>query len=131
MARNGQFFPAFGRMHARRGTPVNAILLESALALAVLGLGAFDRVLAFIIFSAVLFLALTVYTLFRLPHPPRAWWFPWAPVAFIGFCALLDILLLARSPLPALAGVAIVLCGLPLRRLFVPSAQLISQRSEF
>jgi APA family basic amino acid/polyamine antiporter len=130
MACNGQFFPAFGRLHARLGTPANAILLESALALAVLGLGAFDRVLAFIIFSAVLFLALTVYTLFRLPHPPRVWWFPWAPVAFIGFCILLDLLLLVRSPLPALAGVVLVFCGLPLRRLFAPANELISQRSE-
>ena len=130
MAQNGQFFSAFGRIHPRFGTPANAVLLQGVLALAVLGLGAFDRVLAFIIFSAVLFLGLTVCTLFRLPERPRAWWFPWAPVVFVAFCAVIDLLLLARSPLPALAGIALVLCGLPLRRFFSPHPNLIPQRRE-
>jgi AhpD family alkylhydroperoxidase len=51
----------------------------------VLLLGAFDRVLSYIIFSAVLFLALTASTLFRMKEPVRAWWFPAAPILFIVF----------------------------------------------
>jgi len=46
----------------------------------------------------------------------RAWWYPWAPILFIVFCILIDLLILVHDPLPALAGVAIILLGIPLRR---------------
>ena len=64
MAKSGAFFPVFGKLHPRFGTPANAILLQNRIALAVLFFGAFDRVLSYIIFSAVLFLALAASTLF-------------------------------------------------------------------
>ena len=118
MAQSGAFFPAFGRLHPRFGTPSNAILLQTALSLAVLMLGAFDRVLAYIIFSAIVFLAITTTTLFRLPQPVKAWWYPAAPVLFILLSAVIALLILMHDPLPALAGVGIVLLGLPLRRFF-------------
>ena len=47
--------------------------------LLVLMLGAFDRILAFIIFSAVVFLALTAATLFRTITPVAAGGIPWLP----------------------------------------------------
>ncbi|MGA2672162.1 MAG: amino acid permease [Terracidiphilus sp.] len=116
MARTGAFFPSFGKLHPRFGTPANAILLQTCLSLAVLFLGAFDRVLAYIIFSAVLFLALAASTLFRISEPVRGWWFPAAPVVFIVLCIVVGLLILLHSPLPALIGVGIVLCGLPLHQ---------------
>ena len=66
MAQSGAFFPLFGKLHPRFGTPANAILLQTGLALAVLFFGAFDRMLSYIIFSAILFLALAASSLFRL-----------------------------------------------------------------
>lgn len=119
MARSGAFFPVFGRLHLRFGTPVNAILLQTGLALAVLFLGAFDRVLSYIIFSAVLFLALTVSTLFSVRQPVRGWWFPVAPIAFIVLATLVAFLILMHDPLPALIGIAIVLSGIPFRRFLI------------
>jgi basic amino acid/polyamine antiporter, APA family len=116
MAQSGAFFSVFGKLHPRFGTPANAILLQTGLALAVLFLGAFDRVLSYIIFSAVLFLALTASTLFRLSEPVRGWWFPVAPICFIALSALLAFLILVHDPLPALVGIGIVLCGLGFRR---------------
>jgi APA family basic amino acid/polyamine antiporter len=116
MANMGAFFPSFGRLHPRLGTPVNAILLQTGLSLGVLFLGAFDRVLAYIIFSAVLFLALAVSTLFRMPCPVRGWWFPLAPILFMAFCASISLLILAHNPLPALIGIGLVLCGLPIHQ---------------
>ncbi len=44
MAKDGAFFPAFGRLHPRFGTPANAVLLQTVLALLVLCFGAFDRI---------------------------------------------------------------------------------------
>jgi APA family basic amino acid/polyamine antiporter len=131
MAVKGSFFPIFGRLHTRLGTPVGAILLQTALSLLVLAFGAFDRVLAFIIFSAVLFLALTVSTLFRQIEPVRAWWYPAAPALFIVFCFVVDVLILMHDPIPALIGVAIVLCGIPARRIIAPrrsSSTLLAQK---
>jgi APA family basic amino acid/polyamine antiporter len=117
MAQTGTFFPAFAKLNPRFGTPANAILLQTGLSLAVLFLGAFDRVLAYIIFSAVLFLALTASTLFRMREPVKGWWFPAAPVLFIAFCAAIGLLILLHNPLPALVGVAVVLAGLSLHQL--------------
>jgi len=116
MAQTGAFFPAFAKLHLRFGTPANAILLQTGLSLAVLFLGAFDRVLAYIIFSAVLFLALTVSTLFRMREPIRSWWFPAAPLLFIAFCGVIGLLILLHNPLPALVGVGVILAGLPLHQ---------------
>lgn len=106
---------ALGNTDPRTGAPVNAVLLQTGMALAVLALGAFDRILAFIIFSAVVFLALTVATLFRAITPVHRWWFPLAPVIFIAGCAVLAAMLLLHNLLPSLLGAAIVLAGLPVR----------------
>jgi basic amino acid/polyamine antiporter, APA family len=106
---------AFARLHPRFGTPANAVLLQTGMALLVLSLGAFDRILAFIIFSAVVFLALTASTLFRSIRPVRRWWYPLAPFVFISGSCVLSIMLLMHNPGAALLGAAIVLVGLPAR----------------
>lgn len=121
MAKSGNFFPAFAKLHPRFGTPSNAILLQTGLSLAVLLLGAFDRVLAYIIFSAVIFLALAASTLFRVAEPVRGWWYPLAPLVFIALSVAIALLILMHDPLPALIGVGIVLCGIPIRRFLIPS----------
>jgi APA family basic amino acid/polyamine antiporter len=120
MAQSGAFFSVFGKLHPRFGTPANAILLQTGLALAVLFLGAFDRVLSYIIFSAVIYLALAASTLFRLSDPVRGWWFPVAPISFIVLSTLVALLILMHNPVPALIGVVIVLCGIPFRRFLLP-----------
>lgn len=120
MARDDAFFPAFGRLHPRFGTPVHAILLQTGLALVVLSLGAFDRILAYIIFSAILFLGLSATTLFRLRPPVVRWWFPAAPILFVAGCCVVGLLILLNDPLPALLGVAVVLAGDVLRRFLFP-----------
>jgi basic amino acid/polyamine antiporter, APA family len=116
MAKSGSFLPLFGKLHPRFGTPANAILMQTFLALDVLLLGAFDRVLSYIIFSAILFLALAASTLFRVKEPVLAWWFPTAPIVFIALSVIVALLILMHDPLPALFGVGIVLCGWPLHK---------------
>jgi basic amino acid/polyamine antiporter, APA family len=106
---------AFARLHPRFGSPANAVLLQTGMALLVLMLGAFDRILAFIIFSAVVFLALTAATLFRTINPVRRWWYPLAPIVFIAGSGILAIMLLMHNPGSALLGAAVVLAGLPVR----------------
>jgi APA family basic amino acid/polyamine antiporter len=121
MARDGAFFSVFGRLHPRFGTPANAILLQTAMALFILLFGAFDRILAYIIFPTVFFLALSVSTLFRLKTRVRRWWYPAAPIIFILCTAVIALLILLHNPLPALVGAAVVLAGGLLHRRFVPA----------
>ncbi|HLH36525.1 MAG TPA: amino acid permease [Alloacidobacterium sp.] len=121
MARDGAFFSVFGRLHPRFGTPANAVLLQTIMALLVLCFGAFDRILAYIIFSAICFLSLSAASLFRLKDPVRKWWFPLAPFIFLIGSGLIALLILMHNPLPALAGVAVVLSGDLLRRWFAPA----------
>ncbi|HEY8019607.1 MAG TPA: amino acid permease [Thermoanaerobaculia bacterium] len=123
MARDGAFFPAFGRLHPRFGTPVHAILLQTGMAIALLTLGAFDRILAYFIFPTVVLLGLAAAALFRLDRPVNRWWHPAAPILFLIGCAGIALLILLHDPLPALLGVAVVLAGAPLRRLAFPSAR--------
>jgi APA family basic amino acid/polyamine antiporter len=118
MAKDGAFFPAFGRLHPRFGTPANAVLLQTGLALLVLCFGGFDRILSFIIFSAIFFLAFSAASLFRLKEPVTRWWYPAAPILFLVGCGLINLLILMHDPVPALLGLLIVLCGDPIRRLF-------------
>ncbi len=116
MARSGSIFAPFGRLHPRFGTPWNAIFLQTGLALLVLFFGTFDRMLAYIIFAAVVFLGLAASTLFRLPERVDAWWYPLAPIVFIGCCGVIALLILMHDPMPALVGTAVVLCGDPAGR---------------
>lgn len=122
MARDGAFFTAFGRLHPRFGTPVYAILLQTGLALLLLMLGAFDRILAYFIFSAVVFLGLSAAALFRLQRPVDCWWHPAAPILFLVGCATIGLLILMHDPLPALLGIAVMLAGDLLRRFFFPAS---------
>jgi len=111
---------SFARLHPRFGTPVHAILLQTGLALVVLTLGAFDRILSYIVFSAVVFLGLSATALFRLQPPVARWWFPAAPILFVAGCFATGLLILMNDPLPALLGVAVVLSGDVLRRFLFP-----------
>jgi APA family basic amino acid/polyamine antiporter len=122
MARDGAFFPAFARLHPRFGTPVHAILLQTGLALVVLTLGAFDRILAYIVFSAIVFLGLSATALFRLRPPVVRWWFPAAPILFVAGCFVIGLLILIQNPLPALLGAAVVLTGDVLRCFLFPGS---------
>ncbi|MDW5266764.1 MULTISPECIES: APC family permease [Acidobacteriaceae] len=126
MAKDGAFFSIFGRLHPRFGTPANAVLLQMGLALLVLCFGAFDRILSFIIFSAICFLALSAASLFRLKEPVRRWWYPAAPILFLVGCGAINLLILMHDPLPALLGLLAVLCGDPIRHFFFSSRQSVT-----
>lgn len=120
----------FARLHPRFGTPANGVLLQTGMGLVVLFLGAFDRILAFIIFSAVVFLALTAATLFRASTPVRRWWYPAAPVVFIAGAGVLAIMLLLHGFVPALLGAGVVLAGLPVRWMLRGSSQFVVHSSD-
>jgi len=118
MARDGLFLRAAARLHPRTGAPVRAIIMQAALACALVLLGAFDEIVSYFLFVVVLFITLTVAGLFvmrrRRPDAPYLTpLYPVTPAVYILLSAALLALLAVGSPRQALLGMAVVALGLP------------------
>ncbi|HVF51643.1 MAG TPA: amino acid permease [Pyrinomonadaceae bacterium] len=119
MARDGLFIPAAAALHPRYGTPARAIILQAALASLLVVLGTFEQIVSYFIFVVVIFIALTVASLFvlrrRFPSAGdyRTPFYPATPIMFLLLISLLLCLLGANNPKQALLGVAVVAAGLP------------------
>ena len=120
MASDGVFLHSVARLHPKFGTPVRAIAVQGIMTSLLVALGAFDQIIAYFIFVAVLFIGLTVTTLFafrRREHSVAAGvttpGYPYTPVAFLFMVVALLALTMLHSPRQALLGCAVVLLGLP------------------
>jgi APA family basic amino acid/polyamine antiporter len=124
----GRDLPLLGRIglwEARGNMPINAIIAQSVIALALVGFGASTRVgfQAIVEYTAPVFwffLLLVGIAFFVLRHrdPPlrgafRAPLYPLTPAIFCLTCAYLFYSSLAYTGLGALVGVAVLLLGLP------------------
>jgi APA family basic amino acid/polyamine antiporter len=119
MGRDGVFPAAFGRLHPTRGTPVRAILLQAALASALVAVGSFEAIIAYFIFVTVGFVGLTVagslrgFTTAPRHDGTRRVSVPISAVTFLALVSVLLVLIATNRPFQAMAGVAIVAAGLP------------------
>ena len=121
MARDGLLPRTFATISPRARVPSHAILLLGACAIGFAFSGAFDVLTDLIVFMLLLFNGLavaSVYVLRRtLPdaaRPYRVWGYPVVPMLFLLATAYLMINTLLATPGRALAGVGIVVLGLPL-----------------
>lgn len=119
MAKDGVFFRWFGQLSAAQ-VPVRSVLLI-AIWSAVLALtGSYDKLTDWAIFSLWLFYGLTAgaliilrrkrsttETAFRVPG------YPVTPLLFIAVTTLIVINTLYTAPIPTLAGISVMLLGLP------------------
>jgi APA family basic amino acid/polyamine antiporter len=110
-------FPAgAAAIHPRYGTPARAILVQAALASVLVAVGSFDSIVAYFVFITVVFIALTVASVFvtaRRDSSFRPPGHPWPALAFLAMVAGLLLLLALNNPVQALSGLAIVLAGVP------------------
>jgi APA family basic amino acid/polyamine antiporter len=118
MARDRLFLPAAAKLNPRTGAPVRAVLMQAALAAALVLLGTFNEIIAYFMFAVVLFVTLTVAGLFALRRRGTATGYltplyPLTPIIYLVLSAGLLLLLAAGSPRQAFAGVLVVLLGLP------------------
>jgi basic amino acid/polyamine antiporter, APA family len=117
MGRDGLFPTGFGRLHPTRGTPVRAILLQAVMASILVAVGTFDAIIAYFIFVTVAFIGLTVAGTWRSTASgstsPSGSFLRIAAVVFLLLVAVLLVLIAVNRPIQALAGVLIVLAGLP------------------
>jgi APA family basic amino acid/polyamine antiporter len=101
---------------ARNVPPVNAILLQGVLALALLWSSTFDQLLTYIGFTLGLSTAATVVGLIRLrwqegPQVRVPGW-PWVPGSFLLATLAITGFAIAQRPKESLAGLATILLGL-------------------
>jgi APA family basic amino acid/polyamine antiporter len=113
MARDGLFPSWAAVLDARRGTPVRAIALETALAALLVAIGTFDSIIAYFIFVTVLFIAATVAGAFVLRRREglKVPGYPWAPAGFLAAVVPILALLAINAPLQALLGTGVVALG--------------------
>jgi APA family basic amino acid/polyamine antiporter len=120
MARDRLFVPAAAVLHPRFDTPARAIVIQATLACLLVLLGSFDTIISYFIFVVVIFIGLTVASLFvfrrrdsmnnAVALTPA---YPVPPLVFLLLTVLILVLLGGRRPLEAVLGVAVVLLGLP------------------
>ena len=122
MARDRAFFRHIAKLHPRRRTPNNAIILQSAWAILLLILwGTFENLITYVVFMDWVFMTLAALAIFYF----RTNWglpaiglfktplYPVIPIIFIGISLWFIIYTLIGKPEQTLAGVALLLTGLP------------------
>ncbi len=109
-----RYLPAW--LAAHNGPPVNAILLQGALALALLWSSTFDQLLTYIGFTLGLSTAATVGGLVRIRLREgsqfRVPGWPWVPGLFLVATLAITGFGIAQRPKESLAGLATILLGL-------------------
>jgi APA family basic amino acid/polyamine antiporter len=119
MSRDRLFPNAIARLHPRRGVPDRATLLLAAVATLYASVGTFQQIVSFFICTALAFVALAVagIVVFRrraaAPAPFQTPGYPVTPALFIALVSGVILLVLMARPVQALAGIALVLCGIP------------------
>lgn len=122
MARDGTFFQSVAKIHPRTRVPVVAIVLQGSIA-AVLALsGSYERILGYVVAIDWLFFGLTALALvvlrqrdtargadasFRVPGHP------FTTLAFVGGAWLVVLNTVHRFPTNALAGLGLLVAGIP------------------
>ncbi len=128
MSDDGLFPSALAAVRPGTGTPARAMLLLATLASGFVLVGTFQQIVAFFICTALTFIALAAAALFvirgRLPDttPFKSPGYPLTPALFVLLVLLVVVLVLMARPFEALAGAAVVLLGLPARRLLLKTS---------
>ncbi len=120
MARDGLFFSLARGIHPRFRTPARALVFQGCLASVLALTGTFEDLFSLFIFAQWIFYALATASVIRLrqkepalPRPYRAWGYPVLPLLFVAGAAGVTLSLLLQRPLRSLAGLIVILAGLP------------------
>ena len=120
MARDGVFAAPAARVHPRFHAPVGAIVAQAVWSGVLVLCGSLSQLVSYTGFAVVLFSGIAVAALFTLrmrepqaERPFRAWGYPLAPAIFVMASAVIVLNELWQNPRPTLAGLAIILVGVP------------------
>ena len=120
MARDGLFFRGLSRVSPRTRVPVRALFAQAAWAIVLVLSGSFDTLTDYAVFSILIFVSLATASVFvfrrTLPDAERGyrtWGYPVVPALFLLVSGWLVISTLLTTPGRALAGLALMVVGLP------------------
>ncbi|MDR3681913.1 MAG: amino acid permease [Flavipsychrobacter sp.] len=120
MANDGLFLPAAKKLN-KKGVPVTALWMQCAWASILCLSGHYGDLLDYIVFVVLIFYILTIGGIFVLrkklpdhPRPYKAFGYPVIPTLYIALATFICIVLLAYKRENSLAGLIIVLAGLPI-----------------
>ncbi len=120
MAEDGIFFKQLAWVHPRWRTPVVAMVVQVAWALAVLLFfqGLFDKIITFVTFMDIAFMGLAGAGIFVLRkklanahRPIRAWGYPVVPAVFVLISAAFAFNTLLERPAQAVPGLVLLFLG--------------------
>ena len=118
-ARDGLFFRKFGEV-SRFETPGMSILLQGGWAAILSMSGSYVGLFSFAMFAGWIFYGLAVFGVIvlrakrpELVRPYRMWGYPVTPALFALASAWLVANTLVATPLPSLAGLLLIACGIP------------------
>ncbi len=120
MARDGLFPAAAGVLSARTRVPVVAVLMQAAWACVLAASGTYDQLTDYVIFAAWIFYGLVTSAVivlrFRAPDMPRPYktlGYPVVPLVFVLVAIWLVVNTLVNRPVESVAGLVLVVLGLP------------------
>ena len=125
MSRDNLFPAALATLHPVTQAPVRATIVLATLASAFVVSGSFSQIVTFFLCPTLVFVALAAGALFviRRRHPDalgfRAPGYPLTPALFVVLLLAVVAFIALAYPVPALAGCALVLIGLPLYRVLL------------
>lgn len=125
MARDGLFFAPAARVHPRRHTPANALIMQGVWSSVLALSGTYSDIITCVTFASLTFNALTVVALFVLRNkqpdidrPYRAWGYPVTPAIYVISAVFFIIYIFAGAKVQSLIGIGFVVIGLPAYWLF-------------
>jgi basic amino acid/polyamine antiporter, APA family len=126
MSRDGLFPAAVAVRHAITGAPVRATMVLASLATVYVLIGTFDQIVAFFMCTTLGFVAFAAAALLvvrpRGPASPfLAPGYPLTPALFVLLVFAVVAMVVINRPLQAVAGLALVLLGVPVSRMLVPA----------
>src|SRR6185312_2037973 len=120
MARDGAFFQKMAEVHPKWRTPAFSLIGQGIWGAVLTLSGRYDQLYTYVMFGMVLSYTLTVIGLFilrwkrpELPRPYRCSGYPWLPAIYVLVGGAWTLNTIVTRPTQALAGVAIVLFGVP------------------
>jgi APA family basic amino acid/polyamine antiporter len=122
MSLDGLFPDALAKLDPRTGSPTRATALLAAIATLYVLSGTFPQIVALFLCPTLLFVALAAAALFPIRRTEtagasfRAPGYPATPALFVLLLLAVVGLTAVARPIPALAGFALVLLGLPAHR---------------
>ena len=119
MAKDRLFFRRTGELNSK-GVPAFALWIQAGWSLLLCLTGSYSQLLDYVVFAALIFYILVIFSVFMLrkkhpewDRPYKAFGFPVFPIIYIAACLLIVVVLLIYKPLFTWPGLGIVLSGVP------------------